>query len=125
MSEPRPHRLPGQPPDEWSDTTRAEFDATVQTGRSRPLHLPSVIAHHPTYLSAYLTWAKAVALDAVLPPGDEPSAADPTMVGQYAFMGVMETLGFARFFRDPVVAAVGGAAMLPVAVTAIARRLGG
>ena len=30
-------------------------------------------------------------------------------------MGVMETVGFAAFFRDRLVAAVGGAAMLPIA----------
>jgi hypothetical protein len=35
----------------------------------------------------------------------------------------METVGFARYFRDPVVAAVGGAAMVPMAVTAIVKRL--
>ena len=33
-------------------------------------------------------------------------------------MGVMETLGFAAFFGDRVVAAVGGAAMLPIAAAA-------
>jgi putative membrane protein len=37
-------------------------------------------------------------------------------------MSVMQTLGFARYFRDPLVAAVGGAAMLPTAVIA-ARNL--
>jgi putative membrane protein len=34
-------------------------------------------------------------------------------------MGVMETIGFARYFRDPIVATVGGLAMLPVAVAAL------
>ena len=33
---------------------------------------------------------------------------------EYAIMAVMETVGFAAFFRDPLVAAVGGAAMLPI-----------
>ena len=33
-------------------------------------------------------------------------------------MAVMETVGFARYFRDPVVAVVGGAAMLPIAAAA-------
>jgi putative membrane protein len=33
-------------------------------------------------------------------------------------MAVMQTLGFARYFRDPVVAVVGGAAMLPIATAA-------
>ena len=34
----------------------------------------------------------------------------------------METIGFARYFRDPVVAAIGGIGMLPLAVAAIVRR---
>ena len=61
-------------------------------------------------------------LDVLLPPDDE---ADGALVGEYAYMAVMETAGFARYFRDPVVAAVGGAAMLPLAAGAVARKLGG
>jgi putative membrane protein len=73
-----------------------------------------------------------LALEAMLPPGDEPASgtapgsvggADGRLVATYSFMAVMETLGFARFFRDPVVAVVGGAAMLPVAGAALARTL--
>ena len=55
------------------------------------------------------------ALEAMLPP-EQP---DPVLVGQYSFMGVMETVGFAAFFRDRTVAMVGGAAMLPVAAMAV------
>ena len=44
---------------------------------------------------------------------------DPALVAEYGAMAVMETLGFAAFFRDRVVAAVGGAAMLPVAAAAV------
>ena len=47
--------------------------------------------------------------------------ADPALVGEYAFMATMETLGFAAFFKDRTVATVGGAAMLPLAVTAMWR----
>lgn len=47
---------------------------------------------------------------------------DGRLVGQYGYMSVMQTLGFARYFRDPLVATVGGAAMLPTAVIA-ARNL--
>ncbi len=36
----------------------------------------------------------------------------------------METLAFATLFRDPLVAIVGGAAMLPVSVLAVARLVG-
>jgi len=43
---------------------------------------------------------------------------DVRLVGQYGYMSVMQTLGFARFFRDPVVAVVGGLGMIPIAVAA-------
>jgi uncharacterized membrane protein len=49
--------------------------------------------------------------------------AEPTLVGAYAYMAVMETLGFAAFFRDRVVAVVGGAGMLPIAAVATTRTL--
>lgn len=60
-------------------------------------------------------------LEALLPPAEQP--ADAALVGEYTFMSVMETVGFARFFRDPVVAAVGGLAMLPIATAAVAGKL--
>ena len=56
-------------------------------------------------------------LERVLPPA-EPDAA---LVGAYAGMAVMETAGFAAFFGDRLVAAAGGAAMLPLAAGAVAR----
>jgi putative membrane protein len=66
-------------------------------------------------------------LDVLLPPeryhGGEPDA-DGALVGEYAYMAVMETIGFARYFRDPLVAIVGGVAMLPIAAAAIAGKLG-
>jgi putative membrane protein len=58
------------------------------------------------------------ALEWLLPPGDD---ADPALAAEYAWMAVMETVGFAAFFRDRVVAAAGGAAMLPLTVAAVAR----
>jgi alkylhydroperoxidase/carboxymuconolactone decarboxylase family protein YurZ len=75
----RPSRVRAQSPEEWSESTRAEF-ANVQVvarppaepaagdpeAAPRPLHLPSVIANHPTFLPPYLAWAKAVALSGVL-----------------------------------------------------------
>jgi 4-carboxymuconolactone decarboxylase len=71
-----PCRIPPQAPEAWSPATRDEFagvqpvstpGAAGQDGLpSKPLHLPSVIAHHPTLLSPYLVWAKAVALGGVL-----------------------------------------------------------
>jgi uncharacterized membrane protein len=63
-----------------------------------------------------------VLLEVVLPPQAEPNG---TAVATYAWMAVMQTLGFAVFFRDPVVALMGGAAMLPVAVLAARRAAAG
>jgi uncharacterized membrane protein len=54
-------------------------------------------------------------LELVLPP-DQP--ADVALAGQYAAMGVMETVAFAVFFGDRRVALAGGAGMLSVAVAA-------
>jgi uncharacterized membrane protein len=68
-------------------------------------------------VSNYAGWlltASAVmaALELVVPPD---RFADRALVGEYGMMAGMETLGFARFFGDRVVAAVGGAGMLPIA----------
>ena len=46
---------------------------------------------------------------------------DVRLVGQYGYMSVMQTLGFARYFRDPLVATVGGLGMLPIAIVAASR----
>jgi uncharacterized membrane protein len=57
-------------------------------------------------------------LELLLPPDRPPDAA---LVGEYAFMGAMETVGFAAFFRDRLVALAGGASMLPIAALAVRR----
>jgi putative membrane protein len=62
-------------------------------------------------------------LEAALPPADEARDAEGALIGEYAYMSVMETIGFAKYFRDPVVALVGGLGMLPIAATAVARKL--
>jgi uncharacterized membrane protein len=77
-------------------------------------------------LSNFAGWlvtgaAVMAALDVILPPGRP----DPALVAQYAGMAAMETLGFAAFFGDRVVAAVGGAVMVPLAAAAVARLLDG
>jgi len=51
--------------------------------------------------------------------------ADGRLVGEYGYMSVMQTVGFARYFRDPVVAAVGGAAMLPISALGVVQMLRG
>ncbi len=78
------------------------------------------------FLGWFVTGIGIIALlDLLLPPTDDPARADAVLVGEYAYMGVMETVGFARFFRDPLVAAVGGSAMLPMAAAAVAGKLRG
>ena len=89
------------------------------------------------YLGWFATGLGIMAAFDVLLPADRPRSpngganpdrgevGDARLIGEYGFMSVMQTLGFARFFRDPVVAAVGGAAMLPLSVVAVANRLRG
>ena len=60
--------------------------------------------------------AVMAALEALLPPVEP----DRALVGEYAAMGLMETVGFAAFFRDRLVVVVGGVAMLPLAAVAVA-----
>jgi uncharacterized membrane protein len=57
-------------------------------------------------------------LETTLPADD---TADAALVGEYSWMAVMQTLGFAAFFNDPLVAAVGGSAMLPPAIAALRK----
>jgi len=68
----------------------------------------------------FLTGLGIMALfEAVLPVERAgPDRHDVRLVGQYGYMSVMQTLGFARYFRDPLVAVVGGLGMLPIAATA-------
>ena len=73
-------------------------------------------------LSNYAGWlvtgaAIMAVLEAVLPPGEP----DRALVAQYAGMAVMETVGFAAFFGDRVVAAIGGVGTLPLAAAALWR----
>lgn len=58
-------------------------------------------------------------LEALLDPTSNDGGAAPAdaaLVGEYGFTAVMQTVGFAAFFRDRVVAVVGGTAMLPIAI---------
>ncbi len=73
-------------------------------------------------LGNYAGWlltsaAVMLLLERLLPPARASRAA----VAQYAVVAVMQTVGFAAFFGDAVVAAVGGAAMLPIAAAAVLR----
>lgn len=62
-------RIPPQSPDDWSAANRQALGDVIPVGGvPRPVHLPAVIAHHPTLLPPYLEWAKAIALHGVLSP---------------------------------------------------------
>jgi putative membrane protein len=72
----------------------------------------------------FLTGLGIMSLFEVLMP---PERRDPDvrLVGQYGYMSVMQTLGFAKYFRDPLVATVGGLGMLPIAAAAASGLVAG
>ncbi len=75
-------------------------------------------------LSNYLGWllvsaAVMAGLERLLPPDAD---ADGALVREYTAVGVLETIGFARYFADPLVAIVGGTAMLPLSLVAERNR---
>jgi putative membrane protein len=59
------------------------------------------------------------ALEVLLPPTER--TPDAPLVGEFTFMGLMETVGFLAFFGDRTVGITGGSAMLPIAAAAVAR----
>jgi putative membrane protein len=59
-----------------------------------------------------------LALERLLPP----ARAERWLLGEYAAMSAMETVGFSLFFRDRTVAAVGATGMLPWAILSLVRR---
>ena len=84
------------------------------------------------YLGWFVTGLGIMAIfEALLPPkhSNAPDGGqvpiDTRLVSEYGFMSVMQTLGFVRFFRDPLVATVGGAAMIPMSAVAVANKLRG
>ena len=72
----------------------------ARAGRYRGIPLSNFVGWFVTGIGVM------AALEVLLPPGPD---ADTALVGEYAYVATMETLGFAAFFRDRVVAAVGGA----------------
>jgi putative membrane protein len=74
------------------------------------------------YLGWVLTSAAVMALLDRALPDDPPGDGDGALAGLYGFVAVMQTLGFAAFFRDPLVALAGGVAMGVPAVLAWRRR---
>jgi uncharacterized membrane protein len=87
----------------------------VRGGRYRSIPLSNFVGWFITGLGVMAL------LEALLPPKEHD--ADGPLVGTYAYMSVMETLGFAKYFRDPLVAVVGGLGMLPIAGVAVMRKL--
>ncbi len=80
------------------------------------------------YVGWFVTGLGVMAvLERTLPVADAADAAgerpDAALVATYSLVGLLETIGFARYFRDPLVATVGGIGMLPLAAAAIARRV--
>jgi putative membrane protein len=73
------------------------------------------------YAGWFLTALGVMALLEVVLPVAATDPPDPVLVGEYAAMATMETLGFAAFFKDRVVAVVGGLAMVPLAAAATRR----
>jgi 4-carboxymuconolactone decarboxylase len=72
-----PNRIPGLEPDEMADETRRLLGVTVsrvagdESGgggppRTKPLHILTVIAHHPTFLGPFIEWATALAQHGLL-----------------------------------------------------------
>jgi uncharacterized membrane protein len=80
------------------------------------------------YVGWFVTGLGVMAvLEVMMPPGGSRRSsagpgADGFLIGQYAYMAVMETVGFAAFFKDRLVAVAGGATMLPIAAAAIWSR---
>ena len=61
-------------------------------------------------------------LESTMPVPAQPDGLGDALVGIYTGMAVMETVGFAAFFRDRIVALVGGSAMAAFVVPAVVRR---
>lgn len=79
-------------------------------------------AYRGVPLSNYVGWfVTGLAVMAALERTLEPQRVDRALVAEYAGMAVMETVGFAAFFRDPLVAAVGALGMVPVSALALLR----
>lgn len=73
-----PHRLPGLTPEAMSPAARSLLNVTVERTapteeggggppRTKPLHILTVMAHHPTLLGPFIEWATALALHGELP----------------------------------------------------------
>jgi putative membrane protein len=102
----------------------------IKVGAYRGIPVTNFVGWFVTGLGVMLILERTLPVDhtpdrgrASVPGTDARPSASSTLVGEYAFMAVMETVGFARYFRDPLVATAGGAAMLPVAVVSLLRSL--
>jgi len=83
-----------------------------RSGRYRGIPASNYLGWFATGLGVLAVVDRALPAEAEEPP-------EPALVAAYAWMAVMSTLGFAVFFGDPLVAAAGGAAMVPAAVAAV------
>jgi alkylhydroperoxidase family enzyme len=74
---PHANRIPGLEPDEMPEDARRLLGLTVERvagdeagggapPRTKPLHILTVIAHHPTFLEPFIEWATAIAWHGLL-----------------------------------------------------------
>src|SRR4051812_27678521 len=81
-----PDRIPGLEPDEMPDDVRRLLGVTVDRvagdeaggggpARTKPLHILTVIAHHPTFLGPFIEWATALAQHGLLTRRDQENLA--------------------------------------------------
>ena len=72
-----PNRVPGLEPDEMPEAARRLLGVTVSRvagdeaggggpARTKPLHILTVMAHHPTFLGPFIEWATALAQHGLL-----------------------------------------------------------
>ena len=94
----------------------------TKRGRYRGIPLTNYVGWFLTSLGVMAVLEVALPVDADAPvDADRPvdAGADPVLVSEYVGMTALETVGFAAFFGDPVVAAVGGVASAPIVVGAL------
>ncbi len=89
----------------------------VRNGRYRGIPLSNFVGWFATGLGVMALLELTLPANAPVDGPEERPSGD--LVAEYATMAAMETVGFAAFFRDRLVAAVGGGAMLPFAAAGV------
>jgi len=92
-------------------------------GRYRGIPLTNFLGWFLTAVAVMAVLERALPVEDVIEP--DALGPEPGLVATYGVMAAMESVGFAVFFRDRVVAAVGTAAMAPIALSGAWRMLRG